>query len=188
MRTKKLIAMLLSLVLTVSLLAGIGGSALADDEVTTLTVYSQLANFSGTQGGWSSVLLKDMLGIELVIVPESDGTYQTRMESGDLGDIVVWGSNDTNYQEAVKQGLLFDWEEEDLLNEYGPYIAETFGDALDANREINSDGLLHGFGHNLALSAENHENFFYTWDIRWDLYEQLGYPEVKTLAGAGRAG
>ena len=182
MHTKKLIAMLLSLVLTVSLLAGMGGSALAaGDEVTTLTVYSQLANFSGTQGGWSSVLLKDMLGIELVIVPESDGTYQTRMESGDLGDIVVWGSNDTNYQEAVKQGLLFDWEEEDLLNEYGPYIAETFGDALDANREINSDGLLHGFGHNLALSADNHENFFYTWDIRWDLYEQLGYPEVKTL-------
>ena len=182
MRTKKLIAMLLSLVLTVSLLAGMGGSALAaGDEVTTLTVYSQLANFSGTQGGWSSVLLKDMLGIELVIVPESDGTYQTRMESGDLGDIVVWGSNDKDYQDAVAQGLLFDWEEEDLLDNYGPYIAETFGEALDANREINNDGLLHGFGHNLALSADNHENFFYTWDIRWDLYKELGYPEVKTL-------
>lgn len=180
--TKKTLAMLLTLVMTVSLLAGMGGSALAaDDEVTTLTVYSQLANFSGTQGGWSSVLLKDKFGIELVIVPETDGTYETRMESGDLGDIVVWGSNDTNYQEAVKQGLLYDWEEDDLLNEYGPYIAETFGDALDANREINSDGLLHGFGHNLALSADNHENFFYTWDIRWDLYKELGYPEVKTL-------
>ena len=33
MRTKKLIAMLLTLVMTVSLLAGMGGSALADDEV-----------------------------------------------------------------------------------------------------------------------------------------------------------
>lgn len=180
--TNKGLTKLLALVMAFSLLLScMGGAALAEDEVTQLTVYSQLANFSGTQGGWSSALLKDKFGIELVIVPETDGTYETRMESGDLGDIVVWGSNDTNYQNAVDQGLLFDWEEEDLLKEHGPYIAETFANALEANREINKDGAIHGFGHNLALSADNHENFFYTWDIRWDLYKQLGYPEVKTL-------
>lgn len=180
--TNKGLTKLLALVMTFSLLLScMGGAALAEDEVTQLTVYSQLANFSGTQGGWSSALLKDKFGIELVIVPETDGTYETRMESGDLGDIVVWGSNDTNYQNAVDQGLLFDWEEEDLLKEHGPYIAETFANALEANREINKDGAIHGIGHNLALSADNHENFFYTWDIRWDLYKQLGYPEVKTL-------
>ncbi len=180
--TNKGLTKLLALVMALSLLLScMGGTALAEDEVTQLTVYSQLANFSGTQGGWSSALLKDKFGIELVIVPETDGTYETRMESGDLGDIVVWGSNDTNYQNAVDQGLLFDWEEEDLLKEHGPYIAETFANALEANREINKDGAIHGFGHNLALSADNHENFFYTWDIRWDLYKQLGYPEVKTL-------
>lgn len=33
----------------------------------------------------------------------------------------------------------------------------------------------------MASSAENHEAFFYTWDIRWDLYEQLGHPEVNDL-------
>ena len=21
----------------------------------------------------------------------------------------------------------------------------------------------------------------YTWDLRWDLYKELGYPEIKTL-------
>lgn len=33
----------------------------------------------------------------------------------------------------------------------------------------------------MATSAEDHEAFFYTWDLRWDLYKELGYPEVKNL-------
>lgn len=151
------------------------------DEVVTLNVYSQLANYSGTLGGWAGTLLKDKFGVELVIIPESDGTYQTRVESGDLGDIVVWGSNDANYQNAINKGLLLDWNEDDLLATHGPYIKEVYGRALDANAAINPDGLVHGFGHNFGTDATNHEAFFYTWDIRWDLYKQLGYPEVKNL-------
>jgi len=49
---------------------------------------------------------------------------------------------------------------------------------------MNSDGKIHGFGHGIALANENgasHQSFFYTWDIRWDLYAQLGYPEVKDM-------
>ena len=152
-----------------------------EGEPITLNVYSQLANYSGIQGHWSADLLLDMFNVRINIIPESDGTYATRMESGNLGDIVVWGSDGDKYQAAVEQGLLFDWEEDDLGAEYAPYVWANYQTALESNRAKNHDGKIHGFGHNVALKSGSHENFFYTWDLRWDLYRDLGFPEVKTL-------
>ena len=62
-----------------------------DGEPITINVYTQLANYSGIQAHWSADLLLDMFNVKINIIPESDGTYATRMESGNLGDIVVWG-------------------------------------------------------------------------------------------------
>ena len=159
-------------------------------EEITLTVYSQLANFSGELQGWFAKVLHDKFNVKLIIVPETGGIYETRMETGDLGDIVIWGSDDTKYLNAVAQGMLYDWNEDSLLQEYGPYIAENMKYALEKNTLISAEaseqsgdeeGAIYGFGHNVAPTAENHEAFFYTWDLRWDLYEQLGRPEVKNL-------
>lgn len=150
------------------------------EETVTLTIYSQLANFSGEQMGWSAKILKDKFNVVVNIVPDQDGVYETRMESGNLGDIVIWGSDGADYQQAVEAGMLYDWEEDDLLHEYGPYIEEHMGNALQKNRDMNG-GTLYGFGHNVATSADDHEAFFYTWDLRWDLYKELGYPEYNTL-------
>jgi len=65
----------------------------AASEPIRLEVYSQLANYNGVQTGWSATLLKDLFNVEVVIIPDSDGTYETRMAEGNLGDLVVWGSN-----------------------------------------------------------------------------------------------
>lgn len=154
-----------------------------DGEPITLNVYSQLANYSGIQGHWSADLLLDKFNVRINIIPESDGTYATRMESKNLGDIVVWGSDGDKYQAAVEQGLLFDWEEDGLGAEFAPYIWENYQLPLESNRAKNNDGKIHGFGHNVALKSGSHENFFYTWDIRWDLYKELGFPAVKDLDG-----
>lgn len=154
-----------------------------DGEPITINVYSQLANYSGIQGHWSADLLLDMFNVKINIIPDSDGTYATRMESRNLGDIVVWGADGEDYLEAVKQGLLLDWEEDGLCQEYAPYIWQNYQLALGANRAKSGDGKIHGFGHNVALKPGSHEAFFYTWDLRWDLYKQLGYPQVKDLDG-----
>ncbi|MBR2822348.1 MAG: extracellular solute-binding protein [Clostridia bacterium] len=200
---KKLVALLTAMLLALSVFAG-WTAAFAEDAATmdlsetyakleelgiydgepiTLNVYSQLANYSGLQGHWSADLLLDMFNVKINIIPESDGTYSTRMESGNLGDIVVWGSDGDNYQQAVKQGKLLDWEEDGLAEEYAPYIWKNYQLALESNRARNEDGKIHGFGHGVALEAGSHQNFFYTWDLRWDLYKQLGYPKVKDLDG-----
>lgn len=187
--SKKFLSVLLASSMVVgsaSALTGCGGSKKGDG-VIKLDVYSQLANFSGAQTGWSADILRDKLGIELNIIPDGDSVFETRMESGNLGDLVVWGADNDKYPLAVKNNLLFNWEEDDLLDTEGEYIKKNMPDALKKNKELTktitngASDALYGFGANVALSSKDHESFFYTWDIRWDLYKQLGYPKVKNL-------
>ena len=187
-KTTRFLAALLALMMTLLLcplaLAGdISDVFDLDGEPLTINVYSQLANYSGLQGGWSADLLLDKFNVRINIIPDSDGTYETRMASGNLGDIIVWGADGEQYKNAVEKGMLLDWEEDGLLEEYAPYIAENYTLALENNRTISGDGAIHGFGHNVSMDVNGHESFFYTWDIRWDLYQQLGCPEVKDLDG-----
>ena len=181
---KKLFSLLLACVLLCGALplAAIADTVVDRDAPTIrLDVYSQLANYSGIQQGWGATLLKDKFNVEINIIPDQDGTYATRMEAGSLGDIVVWGANGDDYKNAVEKNMLLDWEQFDLIDKYAPYIKENYTAALESNREINGNGKVLGFGFNVAFSADSHQSFFYTWDVRWDLYKELGYPEVYDL-------
>ncbi len=174
MKNKKILVF----ILMASFILGLFGCNGKD--TINLTVYSQLANYSGEMTGWFAQEVKERFNVKITIIQDLDGVYETRMESGNLGDIVVWGGDGEEYMNAVNAGFLFDWEEDGLLDEYGPYINENMSQALEKNRNL-SGGTIYGFGHNVASSSENHSSFFYTWDIRWDLYDELGRPEVKTL-------
>ena len=152
---KKILAIILAAVMVLTVWAGAMADAeedayarlkeigVYDGEPITTNVYSQLANYSGLQGHWSADLLLDKYNIRINIIPDSDGTYATRMESGNLGDIVVWGADGDQYQSAVNQGMLLDWEEDGLVQEYAPYIWENYQNALEANRAKRT----HGNGH-----------------------------------------
>ena len=175
--TKRLFPLLLAIALMLGLFPA---SVTAQNNPVTLTCYSQLANWDGELTGWFAKVLLDKFNVKINIIPDSEGVDETRMGSGDLGDIVIWGSDGEEYLAAVEFGLLFDWEDEDLLQEYGPYIYEHMQPALEKNRKLSS-GNVYGFGHNVATDPKDHESFFYTWDLRWDLYKELGYPEMNTL-------
>lgn len=172
---KKAIA--LGLVATMSLGVATGCGSKKKNEVITLTVFSQRANSSGEQQGWSAKLLLDEFNVKLNIVPDQGGALQTKMESGDLGDIVVLGEGP--FQQCIDAGLLFDWDEDDLLSEYGPVIKDNMKNAITKSRGLSKDGKLYGVGNECSTDAKNTQSFFYTWDIRWDLYEQLGRPSYK---------
>ncbi len=183
---KKMLSMLLAasmVICTSSVMTGCGSKK---NKTVTLTVYSQLANYSGLQTGWSADILLKKFNVKINIIPESSGTFQTRMESGDLGDIVCLG-NTENYKSAVTKGMLYDWNKDDLLSTYGSYIKDNMKDAISWNKQLTStytDGksdTLYGVGHDIATSSKDHDSFFYTWDTRWDLYKQLDYPEVTNM-------
>ena len=150
------------------------------EETVTLDVFDQLANYSGEQIGWFGQIMLDKFNVKLNIIPDSDGVYETRMESGNLGDLVLWGNDSDEYQQAVSKGMLFDWNEDDILSDYGPYIKQNMPYALEKNANL-SGGTVYGFGFDVARDATARQDFMYTWDLRWDLYKELGYPEIKTL-------
>lgn len=156
-------------------------SDIIPEETVTLDVYDQLANYSGEQIGWFAKVLLDKFNIKMNIIPESDGTFETRMESGNLGDLVIWGSDTDDYVDAVDKGMLFDWNEDDLLTDYGPYIADNYQLALQKNQNLNKDGKIYGYGFDVATSPKDRSNFMYEWDLRFDLYEQLGSPAIGNL-------
>lgn len=88
------------------------------EETVTLDVYDQLANYSGEQIGWFAQVMLEKFNVKLNIIPNAEGVFATRMEAGDLGDIVIWGDDSNDYLQAVEKGMLYDWEEDDLLAEF----------------------------------------------------------------------
>ena len=155
-------------------------SDIIPDETVTLNVYSQLANYEGEQIGWFAQIMKDKFNVKLNIISNGDGVFDTRMESGDLGDIVLFGSDGEEYTRAYSNGMLLDWNEDDILSDYGPHIVEYMQEALDKNQEI-SGGTVYGFGHDVASSAGQYADFDYHPDVRYDLYKAVGSPEINDL-------
>ena len=78
-KMKKVMALSLCAAMTAGLLTGCGNAASngggKGDEPITLTVFSQLANYSGEQSGWSADILLDKFNVKLNIVPDLNGTY-----------------------------------------------------------------------------------------------------------------
>ena len=155
-------------------------SDILPEDTVTLTCYSQLANSSGEMTGWFAQLLKEKFNVKINLINDSDGVFATRMESGNLGDIVIL-ANTENYKEAAGKDMLLDWNEDDLLSDYGPYIAANMQSALEKNAQISGDDTVYGFGYDVGSSATDLTSFTYNWSTRWDLYKELGYPEVTDL-------
>ncbi len=186
-------ASLAAMVLGTVAATGCTGGA-SGGELTEIKIFSQLANFSGYQTGWWAEIMKEKFGVRINIVNDPDGNVLTTMlESGEMADINIWGDNGAQYRSAVTGGLLLDWNKDELVQNYGPYIYENMQQALIHNQELNQaaykaagiEGTAPtvGFGHNVATNPEDHESFMYSWDLRFDLYQELGCPEIKDLDG-----
>lgn len=145
------------------------------EETVTLKVLSPMAPFSGEQKGWFADLLKEKFNVELEIYngPED---YMLDM------DIMIWADKGEEYEDAIENGDLLDWNQNGLLSDYGADIKENLSAVLEHNAEENG-GVVYGFTDSAVVpgSGDNHSGLFYTWDIRWDLYEELGKPEINNL-------
>lgn len=156
-------------------------SEILPEETVTLNVYSQLSSYQGEQQGWFAQILLDLFHVKLKFVYDgSDDFYEKQAADGDLGDIVIWGTDSGQYRSAMADGLLFDWETDDCLDNYGTYMKTHMEKALEKNRK-HSDGHIYGFGYDVASKSGEFGDFDYHPDIRWDLYEQIGKPAVKEL-------
>ena len=124
---KKVLALLLTLTLVIGCLAacskddnnGSNGSGnnnttnsdkpYSEREELTIEIYDKAANYQGVQEGWFAQVVKERFNIKLnIIAPQvaGDAIYQTRVSTGNLGDIVILDQNEFN--DCLSQGLIKD--------------------------------------------------------------------------------
>lgn len=153
----------------------------------TLNVFSMLTSFSGEQEGWFAKVIKDKFNIKLNITNTggSDAKLLSMMASGDLGDLITFGNTDSNYTNAIEAGLLLDWNKDGLLDKYGPDIKKNAQMALDKNRVSFGGGTsIYGIGGEVGPESEGpseSKDLNFHPELRWDLYEKLGRPQIKTM-------
>lgn len=213
MKGKKLISLLCAGAMTASLLAGCGGSSesadssaasgsekstettakadstdstASDGDTMTIEIFDVAANYQGVQTGWFAKVVKDRFNIELnIIAPQvaGDAIYQTRSSSGNLGDILILESG--QFKECVDAGLIKDisadiWNYSNLAD-YKDQI-----DVLNNGLEGNDNGATYGIPTEMLSTSPtsySQDTIYSSPLLRWDLYKELGTPDIADLDG-----
>lgn len=167
--------------------ASTGGTReISHDKEITIDNYNVAANYHGEQSGWFGKLLKDKFNIKLnVLAPQvaGDALYQTRISSGNLGDIVILEG--PIFADCVQNGLI-----KDITGEIKnwPNLME-YMDQIDTyNKSIpgNDAGKIFGIPcqmTNTSPTAYSQDVIYSSPQLRWDLYQAIGAPEIKDLDG-----
>ena len=178
---KKILSVLLMIAMLLSL---VSISAAEGAEPTVLTFYDEAANYHGTQSGWFAKVVKDRFNIELnIIAPQVVGNevYTTRAMDGDLGDIVI--VDKSKVKTLVAEGLIRPIDEiagcENIMR---------FKDQIDVyNKELTGeDGKYYGIPAEMTDTAPDtltDDVIYSSPQLRWDLYEAVGAPEIPDLDG-----
>ena len=157
-----------------------------EEKVTVVDVFSYQANYQGMQGGWFGKAVEDRFNIKLNIIAPNvaagENLYQTRMASGNLGDLVMIGAERGQLERAVNAGLLIDMEPfKDLM----PHVMQ-YSDAIkNIQATINRTEGIYGIPSEVTFYSvtDPSESIEPTYGpyLRWDLYQKIGYPELGTL-------
>lgn len=213
MKGKKLISLLCAGAMTASLLAGCGSSSksadssaasgsekgtettaeadstdstASDGDTMTIEIFDVAANYQGVQTGWFAKVVKDRFNIELnIIAPQvaGDAIYQTRSSSGNLGDILILESG--QFKECIDAGLIKDigadiWNYSNLAD-YKDQI-----DVLNNGLEGNDNGATYGIPTEMLSTSPtsySQDTIYSSPLLRWDLYKELGTPDIADLDG-----
>ena len=157
-----------------------------EKEELTIEIYDKAANYQGMQEGWFAQVVKERFNIKLnIIAPQvaGDAIYQTRVSTGNLGDIVILDQNE--FTDCLSQGLI-----REITNEYknSTYLKQYDNQIMTFNNGIpgNTDGKVYGFPTemtNTSPTDRSEDTIYSSPMLRWDLYQELGAPEIKDLQG-----
>ena len=184
---KKILSLVLSLMLLVSMAAVLPAAAEDYREPITLTMYSGLANFAGEQKGWFAKELKDRFNVTLNIVSSNvdSNALTSAMSAGELGDMVVMGEMSGDFLDCVKADLILDWSDIDLTAypNINTYMQDSMKKVSDMCAAEGYEGI-YGFTGSVAMEngawAELTDPT-YALQVRYDAWEKAGKPELNTL-------
>lgn len=154
----------------------------APKEVTTLEVFSMFAPSQvGLVDSWWQNVLKENVGVQLDIISGGDQPYaklQTLMAGGELPDITIFRDN-KDIIDAIKANMLMS------LDDYADSLPNVFTNAPIA-LQYYRDNVSNGTGKAYCVAdtvgpGEVEGEVNAAPFINWNLYKELGMPEVQTL-------
>ena len=162
------------------------GSTGSFDKTLTIEMYNVAANYQGVQSGWFAKVLKDNLNIELnIIAPQvaGDAIYQARASAGNLGDLVLLERSD--FADCVKTGLVREITNEIKNTKNLPQYMDQIG-VFNTSLEGNTANKIYGIPvemTNTGPTAYSQDVIYSSPLLRWDLYSELGKPDIANLDG-----
>lgn len=155
-------------------------------ETLTLKVYSQFINkdfFSNTEtfilpDSNFAKLLKTNFNVQFEFV--------SSVEDATQADIFILDSSTDFYKTNIENQVFLNWETDDLLKTWAPYLEKYFKAPLQKNRFQNSaQKYVHGIPTNLTLFSYETQTPIYNWQLESNYFSQtielLKNKEIKTL-------
>ena len=184
---KKLLALVLSLCLLMTALPVVSVAEEVYREPITLTVFSEVANFAGEQGGWFAQLLKDKFNVTLKFISSNvdSNAFTTGITSGELGDIICLGDMGEHFTTALQADLLMDLSEVDMTKY--PILNEQFAAAFDKVSEYAAaQGYEGKYGFSYSVAMEDNAwaeitDPTYALQVRFDAWEAAGKPALTSI-------
>lgn len=195
-RISRVLAMILSLIMMISLCAcqnekeeeskqpsqsssaekssqAEASSSEEEEEIVTLTFYTDFSPANDISSApWLSEYLVEELGIELEVkLKAADSLMPSFLASGELPDLVLFNSAD-HIQAAVDGGMLVN------MDEYKDQLPSIYENSVyDITREYTKD--FYGGLYTMGVTIGKNTGVPMDTQVRWDLYADLDYPEVK---------
>ena len=153
-------------------------------EEITIDVYDTQANYMGEQSGWFAKVVEDRFNMKLNIISANVGgssLFETRSANGNLGDLILTGVSGGTLDDLVEAGLVMD-------------MTDYIGDCENLQKYMNMIESTSSLASEKGIWAvpcevstlsptEPSETTEPTGacSVRFDLYEEIGMPEIETL-------
>ncbi|WP_457943000.1 extracellular solute-binding protein [Caproiciproducens sp. LBM24188] len=152
----------------------------------TVDVFNSQANYQGIQSGWFGKIIKDKFNMELnMIAPNvaggGDTLFKTRSAAGNLGDLVLIGSENGRLNDTAKAGLLLDITD---MVKTRKNLAQ-YTKAIETAKSLVDDHKLYAMLSQLSSqkATDPSEGLDLTYGpyIRWDYYTALDSPQINDM-------
>lgn len=156
------------------------------DKFITIDVFDSQANYQGIASGWFAEYVKKKFNMELNIIAPNvagggDTLFQTRSAAGNLGDLIMIGSENGRLADMIKAGLIADITDmvkaSQNLTQY-PAAIKMIQDLVGTDKVY---AIASQASTNPPTKPSEGLDLTYGPYIRWDLYTALGSPALNTL-------
>lgn len=156
------------------------------DKFITIDVFDNQANYQGIASGWFAEYVKKKFNMELNIIAPNvagggDTLFQTRSAAGNLGDIIMIGSENGRLADTIKAGLIADITDMVKASQNLPQYPAAIKMIQDLVGTDKVYAIASQASTNPPTKPSEGLDLTYGPYIRWDLYTALGSPALNTL-------